>query len=90
MEKVRHVQMPITFSERFPSVALHSGLLQSHQFAFALYDVFVIPLDLAPLFQPPLEISGRDLIRGRIACFGRFETALGFKAGLVEGLAAPE
>ena len=67
-----------------------AGLLQSLEFALALHDVLVIPLDLDRLLEPPLEIPGRDLIVRSIPGFGGLETAFGLKTRLVEGLAAPE
>ncbi len=58
------------------------GLLQSLEFALALHDVLVIPLDLDRLLEPPLEIPGRDLIVRSIPGFGGLETAFGLKTRL--------
>jgi hypothetical protein len=63
-----------------------AGLLQSLEFALALHDVLVIPLDL----DRPFELPGCDLIVRSLAGFGGLETAFGLKTRLVEGLAAPE
>src|SRR4051794_41164028 len=56
----------------------------------ALDDVLVVPLDFDRLLEPSLEILGHDLIVRRVPDFGGLETTFGFKARLVEGLAAAE
>src|SRR5262245_47141265 len=65
----------------------HSNLLQSLQFPLPFHEVLVIPLNLARLREPPLEVLGDNLIVRRVPGFCRLESALGFKARLVEGLA---
>src|SRR5262245_13908497 len=67
-----------------------SGLFQSLEFALALHDVLVVPLDFDRLLEPSLEILGHDLIVRRVPDFGGLETTFGLKTRLVEGLAAPE
>jgi hypothetical protein len=66
------------------------GLLQSLEFALALHDVLIVPLDVDRLLEPPLEILGRDLIVRGVPGFCSLETAFRIKTRLVEGLAAPE